>query len=118
MKANLKIQIKSDDNYTNFNIKGILNDKSNILTYSEDKNTKVKLFFDKDELIRENDEFIMKFCFLENEITTMSIYMKRLNQEINMNINTLEITKKHNFYKVIYIIEDSTKNEYILELEK
>lgn len=118
MKVSLKIQIKSDDNCANFSIKGILNDKTNILTYSEDKNTKVKLFFDKDELIRENDEFIMKLCFLENEITTMSIYMKTLNQEINMNINTLEIIKKHNFYRVVYVIEDSTKNEYILELEK
>lgn len=118
MKVSLKIQIKSEDNYINFNTKGILNDKTNILTYSEDKNTKVKLFFDKNELVRENDKFVMNFCFLENEISVMSMYMKELNQVISMNINTLEIIKKDNFYKVIYIVEDSTKNEYILELEK
>lgn len=118
MKVRLKIQIKSEDNYINFDTNGILNDKTNILTYSEDKKTKVKLFFDKDKLVRENDEFIMTFCFIENKITTISMYMKELNQQINMDINTLKIIKKDKFYKVIYTIEDSTKNEYILELEK
>lgn len=118
MKVSLKVEIKSEDNYTKLNTNGILNEKLNILTYGEEKNTKVKLYLDKDELVRENAEFIMKLSFIKGKTTNINIYMKDIKQEINMQLKTLEIIKNSMFYKVIYIVEGSTENQYIVELKK
>ena len=118
MKVSLKVKVESADNCIKLNTKGILNEKTNILTYSEEKNTKVRLNFDKNELIRENEEIIMNLCFVPGKKTSAKIYMKEMHQEIFLELKTIEIVKKSSFYKVIYQIEGTHINEYSLELEK
>ena len=63
-KINLKVSLKSDDKENIINVPGIISD--NVLKYKEDENTLVKYNYNN-ELIRENDNLLMKYQFVKDE---------------------------------------------------
>ena len=118
MKVNLNIKHKFANDCISFNTKGILDEKDNILIYSEEKNTKVKFFLSENILLRETDEMIMELNFINDKITTSKIYLKKLRQEMFLKIKTLKIICEDNIYKIVYQIENDSPIEYQVQLIK
>lgn len=84
-----------------------------IISYQEDSKTDVYLDINKNELIRENEQMLMKYIFDENRRTKGLINIKDINKELEVEIETLKLNKKDNYYYVEYKIEDNT---FIYEL--
>lgn len=79
-----------------------------IITYQENNGTYVYLDINRHELVRENNDMLMKYVFIENEETKGKIFVKELNQEIELEIKTTKIEKEDDKYKVEYIVGNDT----------
>lgn len=111
-KIKIKTKIISNDQKITENVIGSI--ESGIISYQENNNTYVYLDVKRDELIRENIEMNMKYIFDKQKITKAKIFIKGLNQELELDIKTLKIDKNENKYKVEYIIE---KDKFTYEIE-
>ena len=102
----LKDQILEEENIGSF--------ECGVISYQESNNTYVYIDINRNELIRENNELNMKYIFNENELTKGYIYIKELNQDLELDIKTKLIEKESNRYKIEYMIEEDT---FIYEIE-
>ena len=84
-----------------------------VISYQENNNTYVYLDINKDELIRENDQILMKYAFKENRRSKGLITIKEMNKELDIDIETTSLIKKDNYYYIEYKIEE---NKFIYEL--
>ena len=84
-----------------------------IISYQEENKTDVYLDINKNELIRENEQILMKYIFDENRRSKGTINIKDINRNLEIDIETLLLNKKDNYYYVEYKIEE---NKFIYEL--
>ena len=105
-KLNIKAIITLPEEKLEENTTGFI--ESGIISYKENNNTYVYLDINRHELIRENDKLNMKYIFNEKEITKGNIFVKDLNQNIELDIKTNLIEKDIRKYKVEYMIEKET----------
>ena len=111
-KLNIKSKIILKDQVIEEEVLGSF--ESGVISYQEKNNTYVYIDINRNELIRENDELTMKYIFSENELTKGYIYIKELNQDLELDIKTKLIEKDSNKYKVEYIEEEET---FVYEIE-
>lgn len=84
-----------------------------IISYQENSKTDVYLDINKNELIRENEQMLMKYIFDENRRSKGLINIKDINKELEVDIETLKLNKKDNYYYIEYKIEE---DKFIYEL--
>lgn len=85
-----------------------------VISYKERNNTYVYLDINNDELIRENDQMLMKYSFEKNRRTNGFITIKDMNQNLEIGIETIKLEKTEQKYYVEYKIEE---NNFIYEIE-
>ena len=93
-----------------------IDENVDILTYTENNTTLVTLDRKNHRLIRENNEMLMDFRFDKEIVTKSSLYLKSLNNTLDMYIKTNEIKIAPNMYYVDYEILDNDKIIYKVEI--
>ena len=67
-------------------------------------------------MLRETEDSILSYKFVKNEKTNFEVYLKDLKQTGLVPMKTFTITKKVNFYEVVYQIEGNDfKHTYNVE---
>ena len=84
-----------------------------IISYQENDNTYAYLDINNNQLIRENEQMLMKYTFNENRRSKGIVTIKDLNKELELDIETINLNKKDNYYYVEYKIEE---DKFIYEL--
>ena len=112
-KIKVKIQIKNNHGDNKFDTIAILQDE--VIKYTEEDNTKVKYNYKNNELIRENNELLMKYSFNSDKITKGEILVKELDRNLDIEIKTKSIDRKDNDLKVEFSIEDE---KFIYRIEE
>lgn len=110
-KVVIDVIIKNNSNEIKFEAKGILNENTNILIYSDDEYKNI-LDINNNILTRENKEFKMILEFNKEQNTETKVYIKKTNTNIFVILDTLNIYKSKGIYKVTYEIENQGKVEY------
>ena len=105
----IKAIIVTEDEKIEEIVKGTFID--DIISYQETNNTNVYLDINKNELIRENKEILMKYIFIKNRRSKGTIFIKEMNKKLEVEIETDELIKKDNYYYIKYKIEEN-KFEY------
>ena len=111
-KLKIKTTIISENKKITENLTGSL--ESGIISYKENNDTYVYLDINRNELIRENDEMVLKFLFEENKETIGIVFIKELKKELEIILKTDTIKKEDNKYYVTYEIEN---NIFTYEIE-
>ncbi len=113
----LRIKIENDFGNHNYNVRGIINEKTNTLTYN-DGDAKNKFYYNENILERENDEIKMNLLFKKDEETNSTLYDKGKNNIIFIKINTKKIEiVNHNIY-IEYTLENENDFKYKIEVLK
>ena len=86
-KKYVLVTIKSQTEDASYKIKSIIED--DIIKYKEKNNTLVRYDYNKNTLVRENDEMRMDYVFRRKEKTEGTIRVKELNQTITVPIQTI-----------------------------
>jgi len=117
-KRKLIITLITNEIEEEYNLLGEYDEESKIISYNENKQllTKVKIDLIEKILTRENNDYYLKYKFIENEKTENEIKMKDLNQSIFLKIKTDKFEIEENKVKIIYTILDSNeKVTYIVK---
>lgn len=114
-KIDIKVTISSDNNNNSYKIKSIIQD--DIIKYREQDNTLVKYDLNKNLLIRENDNLRMEYLFDKDNVTEGNIFIKELNNNVNVLINTNKLDRINNNIDIEYVIEDNLFNYRIEEIK-
>ena len=110
-KVLLNVTIKNNEGVVNFETKGILSEKNNILIYNQDE-VKNTLYIDKDILEREAKDSIIKLYFNKESINDSNIFLKGTDLAIKIELSVSNLEKTTNRYKVCYVVEDRERIEY------
>ncbi len=114
-KINIKVSISDDTNNDSYEIKSIIQDE--IIKYKEKDNTLVKYDLNKNILTRENDNLRMEYVFDKENETEGNIFIKELNNNIKILINTNKLNRINNNIDIEYKIEDNIFNYRIEEIK-
>ena len=114
-KIKIKTSIISDNTKIKKNLIG--NIESGIISYEDTNNSYIYLDINRDELIRENEEIILKYLFKEKEKTIGIIFIKNMKKELEIELLTNKIEKNKNKYFVSYSI-DQNKIDYEINYEE
>ena len=93
-KINIKVSISDNTNNDSYEIKSIIQDE--IIKYKEKDNTLVKYDLNKNILTRENDNLRMEYVFNKGNETEGTIFIKELNNNIKILINTNKLNRINN----------------------
>ena len=93
-KINIKVSISDNTNNDSYEIKSIIQDE--IIKYKEKDNTLVKYDLNKNILTRENDNLRMEYVFNKENETEGTIFIKELNNNIKILINTNKLNRINN----------------------
>ena len=96
-KINIKVSISDNTNNDSYEIKSIIQDE--IIKYKENDNLRMEYVFNK-----------------ENE-TEGTIFIKELNNNIKILINTNKLNRINNNIDIEYVIEDNIFNYRIEEIK-
>ena len=114
-KINIKVSISDNTNNDSYEIKSIIQDE--IIKYKEKDNTLVKYDLNKNILTRENDNLRMEYVFNKENETEGTIFIKELNNNIKILINTYKLIRINNNIDIEYVIEDNIFNYRIEEIK-
>ena len=114
-KIKINVIIKNNNDNINFNTTAIL--RENKIEYIEDNNTITKFDFEKNQLIRNNNNIKMVYYFDNNNETEGLITLKDSNKTVTINITTNKIERKDHDIKIEYSIEDEVFLYQIKEIK-
>ena len=103
-KKDVIITVKSQEENSSYKIKSIIED--DIIKYKEKNNTLVKFDYNKNTLVRENDELRMDYVFRRNEKTEGTIRVKDLNKIIKIPIETKTLKRKNNNIEIEFLVSE------------
>ncbi len=112
-KINIKVEIKNEEDHISSTTTGIINDER--LKYKEEDETTVTFDYEKNILVRENEEWKMIYPFHINEKTKGIIEMKKMDRSIHLELETEKIERKNHDIKIHYLIEG---NKYLYQIEE
>jgi hypothetical protein len=112
-KIKVKINITSSNDTNTYKTTAIIQD--NIIKYLEDNKTTTTYDYNNQLLTRENKELKMRYTFNLKDKTQGSIFIKELNKELNVEIETKKIERKDNNIKIKFIIENDI---FLYEIEE
>ena len=99
----IKAKIKNKDEELPFEGKGTFDEKKNLIQYQDNKAV-LTIFLDDNIMLRETEDTILSYKFVENEKTNFEVFLKDLKQ-------TGKVIKKQ--VKDYQIIVNYTEHEYI-----
>lgn len=111
-KIKIKTLIKSNNELIEYETYANL--INSVVSYEEKDGTYVYLDLDKDELIRENKQMLMRYSFIKNKKTKGIITIKDISRDLEVDIKTKNIIKDNKKYYIEYEIEDDF---FIYELD-
>lgn len=112
-KIKIKTQINSNEEHQSYETNAILD--GNTIKYKEKDNTTVLYNYKENHLRRENDKLRLSFLFINNKQTKGTIFIKDLNKELIILIDTKKIIKENNNIEIEYIVEN---NHYLYRIEE
>jgi len=117
-KVNLNVKLISNESKMDEKLIGNIIQESKEITYQDkdELETRVKFNYEKNLLIRENDNLLLEYKFIKNKLTKGLITIKDLNQTIEIEIKTLNIKNEKNDIEIEYIF-DNEKYLYIISME-
>jgi len=117
-KVNLNVKLISNESKMDEKLIGNIIQESKEITYQDkdELETRVKFNYEKNLLIRENDNLLLEYKFIKNKLTKGLITIKDLNQTIEIEIKTLNIKNEKNYIEIEYILENE-KYLYIISME-
>ena len=110
--CNVLLEVSIND--LNERVKGILNKKTNIITYSDSSNTSNELFLNSNKLVRKNSE---QTIFIDFNKSSISIEFND-KKSIKIPINVINIEKNETSFKAIYSINKDDVFEYKIVINK
>ena len=75
----IKSKIKNKDEELPFEGKGTLDNEKNLIQYQDDKAV-LTIFLDDNIMLRETEDTILSYKFVENEKTNFEVFLKDLKQ--------------------------------------
>ena len=110
-----KVSITNKEKKEEYSVELNKSTEKHMFYYKEPNKTACILDYENNILKRDNEEMMLEIHFIPNEKTNNKIYIKELNNSINLEIFTKEITKEEDKYIVIY---ESNNEEFIYKIEK
>lgn len=111
----IKAKIKNKDEELPFEGKGTLDNEKNLIQYQDDK-ALLTIFLDDNIMLRETEDTILSYKFVENEKTNFEVFLKDLKQTGFVPMKTFKINKDRESFEVIYEIEGNDfKHEFKVE---
>lgn len=111
----IKAKIKNEDEELPFEGKGTFDEKKNLIQYQDNKAV-LTIFLDDNIMLRETEDTILSYKFVENEKTNFEVFLKDLKQTGFVPMKTFNIKKDNTTYEVIYQIEGNDfKHEFKVE---
>lgn len=105
----IKAKIKNKDEELFYEGKGILDDEKNLIQY-QDKKAVLTIFLNDDIMLRETEDSILSYKFIENNKTNFEVFLKNLKQTGYVPMQTFNINKSKESYYVTYRIEGNDFN--------
>ena len=111
----IKSKIKNKDEELPFEGKGTLDNEKNLIQYQDDK-ALLTIFLDDNIMLRETEDTILSYKFVENEKTNFEVFLKDLKQTGFVPMKTFKINKDRDSFEVIYEIDGNDfKHEFKVE---
>lgn len=110
-KLNILVKVKSDDSNTEYTTPAIFADE--VIKYKSKDNTLEIFDYKNNILIRENNKLRMEYIFDIDKKTLGTIYIKELNNEMKLNIETNKIERNNNDLDIEFKIENNIINYHI-----
>ena len=112
-KIKVLITIKNEEEDTSYEVNAIL--ENHKLKYKEANNTLVLYDYEKNILIRENEELSMEYHFIDKEKTSGIVEVKELGKKIIIPLYTKELIKGHHNVEITFEIEEK---EFLYRIEE
>ena len=100
----IKSKIKTKDEELPFEGKGTFDYEKNLIQYQDNKAV-LTIFLDDNIMLRETEDTILSYKFVENEKTNFEVFLKDLKQTGFVPMKTFKINKDRESFEVIYEIE-------------
>lgn len=111
-----KVTIKNSDIIDKYTV-SVHNDlEEKVIKYTEKDGTITSFNYNNNILKRDNNEMVIEFKFVLDEVTKAMMSIKELNRDLEMDVFTKELKVTEDKIKVIYVVNGLTF-EYILEKE-
>lgn len=111
----IKAKIKNKDEELPFEGKGTFDEKKNLIQYQDNKAV-LTIFLDDNIMLRETEDTILSYKFVENKKTNFEVFLKDLKQTGFVPMKTFNINKDNTTYEVIYQIDGNDfKHEFKVE---
>lgn len=103
IKVNIKNKEKNLENIYN----AIYIEDKLIIKYQETDKTNVTLNIKDNILVRENNKIYMQYKFIKNKVTKNQLRLKEIDQELIIDLKTINLKKENNNFEVKYKLLDS-----------
>ena len=110
-KLNILIRVINEDSTLEYNTIAILTD--DVIKYKSKDNTLEMFDYNNYTLIRENKELRMEYKFEQNETTKGSVFVKKINHTVDVNIKTKKIERNNYDIDLEFSVEENTINYHI-----
>lgn len=112
-KIKVAITINNNETSKKYETTAILD--GNILKYKEEDTTTVIYNYKNNELLRENNDLRLNIIFQKNKETKGNMYIKDIDKELNISVNTKKIIKRNNNIEIEYYIDN---NHFLYRIEE
>ena len=102
-KFSINVTIKNEEEDNTISTKAILQDS--LLKYKENQETVVIYNYDKNSLVRENNDLRMDYLFDVDRNTEGCIFIKEIGQKIKVKIKTKKLVRKNNNIEIHFVVE-------------
>ncbi len=102
----IKAKIKNEDSIIPFEGKGVYDLSKSMIQYQDkDTNAVLTIFLNDNIMLRETEDTILSYKFVENAKTNFEVFLKDLKQTGYVPLTTRKIAKTNTNYQVTYNIE-------------
>ena len=117
VKKNVRITTISNNHEVRYDTKAIVTEKA--ITYIEKDGKKTKTYFnyEKNQLIRENKEILMKYNFDKAKETTGQLLVYDVEKSVLLKIKTKELIRENENISIKFLVENEPI-EYKIEVIK
>ncbi len=102
-KFSINVTIKNEEEDNTISTKAILQDS--LLKYKENQETVVIYNYDKNSLVRGNNDLRMDYLFDVDRNTEGCIFIKEIGQKIKVKIKTKKLIRKNNNIEIHFVVE-------------
>lgn len=113
-KVKLSIQLNDENDVEKYELIGIFNKKSNILSYIDNNKVRTKFDFNKKILYRESDEYTIVLFFTDS--SDSYIFLKDSKLKLDLKVKVINIKEKNNQIYIKYIINEFETHTFFVKV--